>query len=113
MSNGAESKTHFANVTPPRRGQGTAVATDATVRPYDLTALSWNGQKWRGNVDESLFLDIQNDGTFEIYFYFSDVSATDLSESVPAAGTALALSLTVPAGLPAGQTVGYEIERDI
>lgn len=109
-----ESMKNNANLLPPRRGNGAALTVDTTARVYDLRALAFNGQAYKANVDEALFLDLQNDGTNPIYYYFSSSNTVDLNEAtVTAAGGTLALANAVPKVLRAAQDAPVEIERDI
>jgi len=109
-----ESMQNNANLLPARRGNGAALTVDGTARAYDLRTLAWNGQSFFQNVDEALFLDLQNDGANPIYFYFSPTNTVDLNEAtVTAAGGTLALANAVPKVLRSAQDAPVELERDI
>ena len=112
---GNESIVHNANILPARRGNGAAITVDTTARAHAVTTSSWNAQTYKENYDESLFLDLQNDGTNPIYFYFSPTNTVDLNEATiqPATDANLVNANAVPKVLRAGQDTPIEIDRDL
>lgn len=110
-----ESMRHNANILPARRGNGVAITVDTTARAHAVTTAAWNGQTYKENYDEALFLDLQNDGTNPIYYYFSPVNTVDLNEATIQAATDANLTPAnaVPKVLRAGQDAPVEIDRDI
>jgi len=107
-----------ADIQPPRRGQGMALAVDGVARAYDIRQLLFNGARQVPQYGEHLFVDLQNDGANPIYFYFDTQGATiDLNETtVTPAGNSgnpvLTLSTVVPKVLRAGDDAPVRIRRD-
>jgi hypothetical protein len=114
MSN-ADAVNQDSNIQPARRGQGVAIAVDATARPYDITGINWNSVKYNADSQNSwLYLDLQNDGTSTIYYYFDTVTSSDMAEgTIQAAGATLAQVNAVPKAIPTGVTVPVRIKRDV
>lgn len=105
-----------ADIQPAIRGEGVAVVVDTTARVYDLRGLAWNGQEFLKEFVGYLFLDLQNDGTNPIYYYFSGVNTNDLNEAtIQAAGSTLARVAAVPKVLRAAQDapVRLRLPRDL
>lgn len=109
-----ESQRQDSNILPPRKGNQVAQTADTTGRAYDLRALAFNGQTYKANYDEELFLDIINDGTNPIYVQFApDNVVTMAPATVTAAGTPMALSNTACRPIPAGQFIPVRINRNV
>lgn len=109
-----EAQRQDSNIQPPLKGQGCAQTVDTTPRAYDLRLIPWNGQNWHQVLDEDLFLDLRNDGTNPIYFYFATDNTVTLNEAtVVAAGTPMAQSGVVPQLLPAGQLLSFRLRRGL
>jgi hypothetical protein len=110
-----EAQHQDANIQPARRGQGVAVLVDATARSYDLTRLAWNANPWNRGSQEFVYLDLQNNGAADIYYYVTnDSGLPDLNEAtIQNAGDALALVNAVPKVLRAGQDAPVRLQRDL
>lgn len=112
-TNYLEAQSQEANIQAPRRGQVVALGVDNTPRFYDLSLLAFNGQAWRGNVAESLFLTLQNDSaTVAIYYYFSSTGVSDIDPAVfIAAGGAMAFNTSYSAVLGVASSASMRILR--
>lgn len=108
----AQAQNQDSDIQPARKGQGVAVTVDTTARAYDLTVLPWNTIVYLPSRQVDLFLDLRNEGTNPIYYYFAPNSTVTLNEAtVVAAGGTLALDATVPNLIPAGQMISVRCSR--
>lgn len=103
----------YANVTPPRRGECMALAVDVTARPYDLTVLPIQGVLPEAAHSRRLesYLTMRAI-TADVWFYFSGVTASDLSAVANiAVGGALSYPTTNGWVIPVGTEVRVRIDR--
>jgi hypothetical protein len=109
---GIAAEHQFANVTPPRRGEVLALATDTTVRAYDLRSLTLAGfAPKESHAREHVYVSITA-LSGDLYFYFSSTNSTDLDNTAKlAAGSTLAYANTYCDVLKEGNTVQFRINR--
>ncbi|MBX3202328.1 MAG: hypothetical protein KF894_29640 [Labilithrix sp.] len=102
----------IANVTPPRRGEVLVLATDTTVRAYDLRFLPLAGFAPReSRTREHVFVSLTAvEG--DLHFYFAPTPSLDLDEDAElAAATALAYAPEHCDVLKEGASVRLRIDR--
>ena len=106
------SQAQATDILPPRRGKVIALTVDTTARAYDLTTINL-GDIYRPTATDKLYITLSANGG-EIHYYFSDVTASDLSDTAAiAAGGTLAFATTYSGVVEDGARQYERIQRNV
>lgn len=96
---GTVAEYQYAECRPPRRGATWALTVDATARAYDISKCNLGGftppEDHKTTQDVFLYLQAE---TNDVYFYFSDATASNLDNTAAQAATSADLSFATTHG---------------
>jgi hypothetical protein len=102
------------NILPPRQGQILPINVNTTSLSYDLRNVALQSNYIPDQKRQFVFVTLNNRGSADVYFYFSNTNSTNLNDAnAVALGANLAFATSYGAKLASGSERSYRIDKDV